>query len=160
MNQFQISTIDKVRQDSSEATRQRRNIAALSALGLIDFSLISLLQMGYFKKLPDLPGKVFDTVKVNTAEDAVILGIPDGVISLNGYGATMLVAMAATRFKKKSRLLDLVLAGLVVGQAAGAAHYLVNMTTVQKKACIYCIAGAAVNFLALSPLVKLLKRRG
>ncbi|MBF9253723.1 vitamin K epoxide reductase family protein [Pontibacter sp. 172403-2] len=151
--------IDKIRTESGIPAHARRQIAALAALGLVDFSLISLFQMGYIKDLPDLPGKLFDTKKVNTSEDAVLLGLPDGVISLGGYTATILLAMAATRYKKQSRLLDMALAGILLGQAAGAAQYLANMTFVQKKICIYCVAGAAINFAALSPLRKLLKFR-
>ncbi|WP_299826530.1 vitamin K epoxide reductase family protein [uncultured Pontibacter sp.] len=155
----ETSIIDKIRDDSSEATQHRRDIATLAAIGLTNFSLISLFQMGKIKRLPDLPGKLFDTHQVNTAKDAVLLGLPDGVISLGGYAATMILAMAAIRYKKQARLLDVALGGVVLGQAAGAAQYMVNMTTVQKKACIYCIAGAVVNFAALKPLRSLFKRR-
>lgn len=155
----ELTIIDKIRNDSSIPTQARRQIAALAALGLVDFSLISLFQMGYIKEMPDLPGELFDTKKVNTAKDAVLLGLPDGVVSLGGYTATIMLAMAATRFKKQSRLLDMALAGVVLGQAAGAAQYLVNMTFVQKKICIYCLAGAAINFTALGPLRKLFRFR-
>ncbi|GHA78545.1 vitamin K epoxide reductase family protein [Pontibacter akesuensis] len=153
------SVIDKLRDDSSETTQYRRQIAGLAALGLLDFSLISLFQLGYIRKLPDIPGKYFDTEKVNSSEDAVILGIPDGVISLGAYTATMALATASSRFTKQSRVLDVALGGVLLAQAAGAAQYLVNMTFVQKRACIYCLAGAAINFAALSPLRKLLRRR-
>ncbi|MCC9167453.1 vitamin K epoxide reductase family protein [Pontibacter harenae] len=155
----ETSVIDKMRSDSSEATQYRRQIAALAAAGIVDFSLISLFQMGYIKKLPDVPGKLFDTEKVNTSKDAVLLGLPDGVISLGGYAATMALAVAATRFKKQSRILDVLLGGIVLGQAVGAAQYMYTMTAVQKKVCIYCVAGAAINFAALKPLVNLFKRR-
>lgn len=154
------TTIDKIRDDSSNAIKYRRDIAALAAVGLLDFSLISLFQMGKIRELPDLPGKVFDTHKVNSSEDAVLMGLPDGVISLGGYTATMILAMAASRYKKQSRLLDVALGGVLLGQAAGAAQYLVNMTTVQKKACVYCIAGAVINFAALVPLKRLFRSRG
>jgi len=40
---------------SSEDLERRRKIIALSALGLLDFSIISLYQTGIIKKLPDLP---------------------------------------------------------------------------------------------------------
>lgn len=153
------SIIDQVRNDSNEATQYRRQLAALAALGLVDFSLISLFQMGYIKKLPDLPGKIFDTEKVNSAQDAVILGMPDGVVSLGAYATTMFLAMASIRFRRKSRLIDMALGGVVLGQAAGAAQYMINMAAVQKKVCIYCVAGAAINFASLKPLIKLFKRR-
>lgn len=151
------SIIKKLRKDKSAATENRRSVAALAAAGLVDFSLISLLQMGYFKRLPDLPGKVFDTVKVNTSKDAVIMGMPDGVISLGAYAATMFLATAATRFKKRTRLLDLALGAVVMGQAVGAAQYLYKMAFVQKKVCLYCVTGAAINFASLNPVYSLLK---
>lgn len=153
------SPIDEVRENSSEAASCRRDIATLATVGLIDFGLISLFQLGAIRQLPDLPGKLFDTEKVNSSKDAVILGLPDGVVSLGAYTATIGLATAATRFKKQSRVLDVALAGILLGQALGAAQYLVNMTAVQKKVCIYCVAGAAINFAALKPLSKLFKRR-
>lgn len=153
------SVIDRIRNDSSDAAKCRRQIAALSALGLVDFSLISLFQLGAIRTMPDLPGRVFDTKKVNTSKDAVLLGLPDGVISLGSYAATILLATAATRFKKQSRLLDVAMGGIILGQAAGAAQYLYKMGFVQKKVCIYCVAGAAINFAALNPLNRLFRRR-
>ncbi|WP_347158643.1 vitamin K epoxide reductase family protein [Pontibacter chitinilyticus] len=153
------SIIDTIRHDHSRPTQSRRQIAALAALGLIDFSLISLFQLGFIRKMPDLPGKIFDTEKVNTSKSAVLLGLPDGVVSLGAYTATILLAAAATRFKKPSRVLDVALGGVLLGQAAGAAQYLADMTFVQKKVCIYCVAGAAINFAALVPLRNLLKSR-
>ncbi len=152
------SDIDKIRKDKSKDAENRRSVAAMAAAGVVDFSLISLLQLGYFKNLPDLPGKVFDSKKVNTSKDAVILGMPDGVISLGAYVAIMFLATAATRFKKRSRLLDLALGAVVLGQAAGAAQYLYKMAFVQKKVCIYCVAGAAINFASLKPVYSLIRK--
>jgi len=149
--------IKKIRKDKSTDAENRRSIAAMAAAGLADFSLISLLQLGYFKNLPDIPGKVFNTKKVNTSKDAVMLGMPDGVISLGAYAATMLLATAGTRFKKRSRLFDLALGGIVLGQAIGAVQYLYKMAFVQKKICIYCVTGAAINLSSLKPAYHLIK---
>ncbi|GAB3529740.1 hypothetical protein GCM10027443_09470 [Pontibacter brevis] len=151
--------IDKIRKDTSEAAEYRRQIAALSALGLVDFSLITLFQLGFIRNMPDLPGEVFDTEEINSSKEAVLLGMPDGVISLGSYAATIILAAAATRFKKQSRILDVAMGGVVLGQAAGGAFYLFDMAFVKKKVCIYCVAGAAINFASLVPLRKLFKRR-
>lgn len=148
--------IKNIRQDSSTATSQRRKIAALSAVGLVDFSIISLYQLGYIRSLPDLPGKIFDSNKVNASKDAVILGLPDGPLTLGMYALNIVVASAASKLGKTRNLFDYLLGGLVVAQAAGAAHYLINMATVQKKACPYCIIGALINFATLQPLRHLL----
>ncbi|GAB3164363.1 vitamin K epoxide reductase family protein [Telluribacter humicola] len=153
------SVIDAMREDRSEATESRRKIAALAATGLVDFSFISLYQMGYIKHMPDLPGELFDSEKVNSSKDAVLLGIPDGPISLFMYAATMLLATAASRRTPYSKYFDLLMGGIVLGQAAGGAHYLYNMVKVQKKVCLYCVAGAMLNFAAVKPLFDLYKAR-
>ncbi|PRY09938.1 putative membrane protein [Pontibacter ummariensis] len=155
----QTTVIDKIRKDTSEAATCRREIAALATLGLIDFSLISLFQMGYIKNMPDVPGKLFNTEKVNTSRQAVLFGLPDGVTSLAGYTASILLATAAIRYRKQSRILDMALGAVVLGQAAGAAKYLYDMAFKQKKVCVYCVAGAVINFASIKPLRSLFKRR-
>lgn len=84
------------------------------------------------------------------------MGMPDGVISLGAYAATMFLAMAGTRFKKRSKLIDLALGGIVLGQALGAAQYLYKMAFVQKKVCVYCVTGAVINFASLKPTYRLI----
>ena len=154
-----LSAVQQVRQAATPEADYRRQIAALSAAGLIDFTLISLYQLGIIDKLPDLPGKLFDSNSVNASNDAQVMGIPDGAVSLTLYAATILLAAGALKQKKRGNVFDWLLAGLAIGQAAGGAYYLYNMATVQKKVCVYCVAGALINFATLSPLAKLLFRK-
>ena len=150
--------IKTIQQQTDELTTERRKIAALSSLALIDFSAISLYQLGYIKSLPDLPGKIFDSNKVNASKDAVLLGLPDGVLSMGMYSLNLILAAAGAKNGKKRSFYDYLLAGVVMGQAGGAAHYLYNMAFVQKKICPYCVVGAAINFISLGPLIKLFKK--
>jgi len=152
----QDNVIDALRADISNQTINRRKIAALAAVGLVDFSLISLFQMGYLKTMPDLPGKLFDSEKVNSSKDAILLGMPDGVFSLCAYAGTMFLAVAASRKSKYARFFDFVLGGVILGQAAGGTYYLYNMATVQKKVCIYCVAGACINFAAVKSYLSII----
>ncbi len=71
---------DVLRTEHSEDLDRRRKVIGLSALGLVDFSIISLYQTGVIKSLPDLPFEVFDSNKVNASEDAYRFGAPDGPI--------------------------------------------------------------------------------
>lgn len=154
----QDSVIDALRKDKQPDTQNRRQLACLAALGLVDFSIISLYQLGYIRRMPDLPGKVFDSEKVNSSKEAVMLGLPDGVVSLTMYAATLFLATAASAKKKHARWLDWLLGGIVLGQAAGGAFYLYNMATVQKKVCVYCVTGALINFAAVRPAAELLRK--
>jgi len=61
---------DALRTGHNEDLDTRRKVILLSALGLVDFSIISLYQTGVIKSLPDLPFEVFDSNKVNASEDA------------------------------------------------------------------------------------------
>jgi uncharacterized membrane protein len=150
------SKIDQLRQDARPDTEHRRKIAGLAAVGMVDFSLISLYQLGYIKHMPDLPGEVFDSDKVNASEEAVLLGLPDGVVSLGMYAATIFLAAVGSAGPKKNRWADWLLGGIVLGQAAGGAYYLYNMAAVQKKVCLYCVTGALINFTAVKPALALL----
>ncbi len=157
MQQQPGNIITTLRLDSSIAMDNRRYITALSALGLLDFGLMSLFQMGALRKLPDLPLGIVESEKVISSKDAAILQLPDAVIALNLYAANFLLVALASVQKKHSRIYDLLLSGVVAGNAAGALYFVLNMIFVQKKACIYCIAGALINFLSVKPMLALFK---
>jgi uncharacterized membrane protein len=140
-----------LRTDRNPALRSKRRIVALSALGLLDFSIISLYQTGVIKHLPDLPGKLFDSDYVNASDEAYQLGAPDAPISAVIYGLTMVLAtVGGTEKTGRHPAFDLLLGTALLANAGGAANYLVNMVTKQKKVCLYCVAGAAINFASLA----------
>jgi uncharacterized membrane protein len=142
-----------LREEQSDSITRKRKIALLSALGVLDFSIISLYQLGYIRSLPDLPGKVFDSDYVNASEDAYMMGMPDGPLGLGLYALNLVFASAGgTEHTGRPKIFDFLLAGSIAASAGGAVHYLFNMITKQKKACVYCIAGAALNF-AMIPLI-------
>ncbi len=131
---------------SDEHLERRRKIMVLSAIGLVDFSIISLYQSGVIRKLPELPGRIFDSNKVNAATDAYQMGAPDGTISNWVYATNMVLAtVGGTEKSGRKPIHDVLLGGTVLSNAAGALYYLANMTFKQKKICPYCIAGAAIN---------------
>ena len=152
--------VSTLRDKQSPSLTRRRNIALLAALGLIDFSIISLYQTGVIRSLPDLPGKVFDSNAVNASEEAYQFGLPDGPISAGIYALNMMLATYKGDAQSgRPRWADVALAGSVLVNSVGAALYLKNMITVQKKACIYCLMGAALNFIMTPLAVAELKDR-
>ncbi len=137
---------DALRTGHNEDLDTRRKVILLSALGLVDFSIISLYQTGVIKHLPDIPHPLFDSDKVNASEDAYRFGAPDGPISAVAYAATMVLASAGGSKKTgRTPALDVALGATVAGNAVGAIFYLYKMIFVQKKICLYCVAGAAIN---------------
>lgn len=85
-------------------------------------------------------------------------GLPDGPVSLLMYAANLVLIAGAIK-KEERNWVDYLIAGNVVGQAAGGAYYLYNMAAKQKRICLYCVAGAFINFASLLPLYKLFKKR-
>lgn len=154
--------------------RRRRLIRILAALGAVDFSIISLYQLEWIRHLPDPSGKLFDSDGVNASPTAYALGVPDGLLGLGLFAAVLVLvsqrAEASTLQALRARALtgrralagagelalpapgerppalDLALGGAAAAGALGAAYYLYDMAFHQKKACAYCLVGAAINF--------------
>lgn len=131
---------------TGEELEKRRMIMALSAVGLVDFAVISLYQAGVIKRLPELPINAFDSNKVNAATDAYKMGAPDATISALVYAGNMVLATAGgTEASGRKPVFDILLGSTIAGNAAGALYYLYDMIFKQKKVCPYCVAGAAIN---------------
>lgn len=142
----------ELRDGRSPSLKRRRRIGGLAALGLVDFGVISLYQMGAVRKLPDLKWKVFDSNKVNASEKAYELGLPDGTTGAAMYALLLMLASAGGSKKTgRSPVLDVALGATVVAGGGAALQYLWNMARKQERACLYCIGGAALNF-AMLPL--------
>lgn len=141
---------DELRNGNGSDLNQRRKVILLSAIGLIDFSIISLYQTGVIKHLPDLPHRLFDSDHVNASEDAYQFGAPDGPISATAYAAAMVLASVGGSEKTGRRpLFDIALGATLAGNALGGIYYLYNMIFKQKKICLYCTTGAAINIASL-----------
>jgi len=143
---------DELRTGESPSLQRRRWISLLCAVGAVDFAVISLYQVGVIRRLPDLPGDLFDSNQVNASRTAYAHRVPDGAIGLALYGLTLLLAAAGgSRQTGRRPIADLLLGGSVAAGALGAAQYLYDMAFRQARACPYCLVGAAVNF-AMLPL--------
>jgi len=141
--------INTLRKDKSKSLKRRRKLAILSSIGLFDFTIISLFQLGVIRHLPDVPGKLFDSDSVNSSPKAYALGFPDGPLSALIYAA-ILILIGYKGDKKSGRpgWANWALFLLVTGHAAGAADYLKDMIR-QKKICPYCLVGTIINFASL-----------
>lgn len=138
---------DALRKEDSADLERRRNLIALSAAGIADFTLISLLQSGVVRRLPDIPHPLFDTNGINTSKTSYKMGVPDAVISNVMFAMKMALATAGGSEKAgRKPVFDVLLGAFSLGHAFGAAQMTYNMLFKKKKICVYCLTGAALIF--------------
>jgi hypothetical protein len=107
----------ELRHGHSRSLRRRRWIGTLAAVGLVDFGIISLYQIGVIRHLPDLPGTFFDSDKVNASRKAYGMDLPDGTTGAGLYSLVLILASAGgTNRSGRPPMLDLLLGGAVVPQ--------------------------------------------
>lgn len=152
-----IAIRDELRDGNAPDLNKRRKVILLSAIGLVDFSMISLYQTGIIRHLPDVNHPLFNSDHVNASKDAYQFGAPDGPISAVAYAAAMVLASAGGSEKTQRKpVLDVALGATLAGNALGGIYYLYNMIFKQKKICLYCTTGAAINIasaLIMTPTV-------
>lgn len=144
-------SIDELRsqfQNSTDPDLQRRRAVILASLfGMTSMGLVTLLQTGVIRHLPDPPLETFDSDKVNTSDTAYALGAPDGALSLAGLAINIPVAAFGGVSRAKQMPYVPLAAAVKSGlEAAAAGWYFYQMPAKEKKWCAYCIAGAIANF--------------
>jgi uncharacterized membrane protein len=137
---------DVLRTEHSQDIDRRRKVALLSAIGIADFSIISLLQSGVIRKLPDIPyPAVFDTNGINTSKTSFEMGVPDATMSTVMHALEMVLATAGGSEKASRKpIFDVLLGGVVLGHALGAVRMTYDMFFKKKKICLYCLTGASL----------------
>jgi hypothetical protein len=68
-----------------------------AALALGTLVPVALYQTGMLRSLPDPPGAIFDSEWITSSKDAHPLGIPDALLGLGSYGATLALLLAGGR---------------------------------------------------------------
>jgi uncharacterized membrane protein len=143
-------TLDRLRDDLlHEATpdlTRRRGVIALSLVGMASMAVVSLLQTGMVRHLPDPPLRGFDSDRVNASDVAYRFGVPDGTLSLAAFAANVPLAAAGSADRARRRSwLPLLAAGKAAIEAAAAGWYFYQMPAREKAWCAYCIIGALAS---------------
>lgn len=126
--------------------KRRRAIVAVSLAGIASMGIVSLLQTGVVKHLPDPPFESFDSDRVNSSDLAYSLGTPDGTLSLAGLALNISLAGFGGAKRAERQPYVPIAAAVKSGlEAVAAAWYFYQMPTKEKKWCAYCIAGAIAN---------------
>lgn len=140
----------QIQNSDSKEMGYRRAIVGVSLVGIGAMAIVSLLQTGMVKHLPDPPVKKphFDSDRVNSTEEAYSYGMPDGPLTIATHSASLAIAAAGPPDRYKNRpWLPLLATALALPQAAIAAKYLFyQMPKVDKAWCPYCVTDALMHF--------------
>ena len=127
-----------------DQTAPRDYHVALLCCGAALGSLIpvALFQLEILKKLPDPPGPVFDSKTIVTSKDAFPVGVPDGLLGLGSYGATLLLLLAAGSGRTTSPLAQTSLKSKLLLDSSLAAWNTVKQVRRFRRICSWCMGTA------------------
>jgi uncharacterized membrane protein len=96
---------------------------------------VAMYQTGLLRRLPDPPMRVFDSARITMSKAAHPLGIPDGLLGVASFSATLMLAIVARRHRRARTLLG---AKLVV-DASAAAFNACRQVFLFGKLCSWCM---------------------
>ena len=139
--------------------KRRRGIVALSLFSGTILGGVALFQMGMLRRLPELPGEMFDADAVHGSLKAYSdFGTPDALLGLVSYAVTACLAGAgALDRRKKFRLIPLAMGAKVMLDTAFAGNLELKGWRKMRKLSVWSllISGATLGSLVLAmPEVK------
>lgn len=144
----------RIQNSQEPMMRYRRAIVGVSLVGIGVMAIVSLLQTGMVRHLPDPPVDKphFDSDRVNSTEEAYSYGMPDGPLTLAAHATMLAIAAAGPPERYENRKwLPLLATALALPQSAIAAKYLFyQMPKVDKAWCPYCVTDALMHFATLA----------
>lgn len=121
---------------SSDA--DQRLVIGSCCVALATLVPVALYQTGNLPRLPDPPGRIFDSERITTSDAAHPFGIPDALLGLASFAATLALALLAKRNRGAKKLLGAKLTLDASAAAFNAARQIYSFG----KLCSWCTATA------------------
>jgi uncharacterized membrane protein len=144
----------QLRTGSSPSLTRRRKVVGLSLTAIGSMGLIALYQMGLIRHLPEPPLPGFDADRVDASAQAYArFAMPDAVLGLGSYAATMALAAAGGVDRAATHpWLPLALAAKVGFDVLQAGKLTWDQWAKHRAFCVWCLVAAGASF-AAAPLV-------
>jgi len=113
-------------------------LALATSAALATLAPVVAHQLGALRHLPDPPGSVFDSDRITTSKAARPLGIPDGLLGMGSYGATLALVLLAPNNPAARRLL----AWKLAADGSMAAFNVARQVVSFGKLCSWCTGTA------------------
>ncbi len=128
--------------DGDAGDLENKAAVACCALAIATLVPVALTQLGVINRLPDPPGSLFDSVQIVKSDAAYPLGIPDGLLGIASYAATLTLLLTAN--PERPVLQRLLRAKLAV-DAGMAAKNVRKQVTKMGKICTWCMGTAVAT---------------
>ena len=141
----------ELRKDRTPDLRRRRWIAGLSFVGSTAGMIVSLYQMGVFRRLPDLPLGIFDATKVDASDYAYKrFQMPDGPLMVASYALTAALAGAGGKDRARDNpALPIALAAKTLYDVAVALKLAQEEWQENQALCGYCQAATIASLISV-----------
>jgi len=127
------------------AQRAALNAATMAcAVAMLTLLPVAAHQLGLLNHLPDPPSDLFDSDRITESKAAHPLGIPDSLLGLGSYAATLALLLAARRIRIARPLLRAKLAA----DSSAAAFNVVRQVVKFRRICSWC-TGTAIATVAV-----------
>lgn len=119
----------------------------MSSLGVV-----AAYQTGVIRRLPDPPGRLFDSDRVDASGEAYrFLGMPDSLLGIASYAATVgLTAMGAADRHQRHPAIPILAAAKILADVGTAGYLTLEQATKHRKFCAWCVT-ASVAAAAMVP---------
>ena len=141
---------DELRSATSPDMRRRRWLVGLSLLGSTIGQIVTLYQVGIVKHLPDPPGGLFDSNRVNASTYAYKrLQMPDAVLMIGTYAATAALAASGGKDRaERTPLLPVALAAKTLFDVATNLQLAREEWQENRALCAYCQTASALSLVS------------
>jgi hypothetical protein len=142
------------RKEDAPFLAQRRAVAALALVASGAMAVIALCQLGIIKHLPEPPGRLFNSERIDASDEAYSrLSTPDVALAFTNYSVTLVLAAMGGRARaREAPWIPLALTAEVGFDVAQGLRLSVQQWKTFRCFCFWCLLAAGSSFATL-PLV-------
>lgn len=142
----------ELRENDTPELSDRRKIMGLSMLGITMGQIVTLYQTGVIKSLPDPPGSLFDSDRVDASNYAYSrFNSPDGPLMILNYAVTSwLVSAGGENRAKEQPLLPIAMGAKLLIDALVSTELAREEWNENEAFCAYCQTATLASYASLA----------
>lgn len=138
----------QLREGDDPFLAQRRVVAALGMVATGVMGIIALYQLGIIKHLPDPPGRLFTSDRIDGSAQAYTrLSTPDAALGMANYAVTVVLAAMGGRARAcQAPWIPLAMSAKLGFDVAQGVRLSIQQWTQYRSFCFWCLLAAGASF--------------